>query len=134
MVHRKEKLIKIYYRTSCGSSQQAISWFKKHKLNIQQQQISQITRDDFFKILQLSDEGFTDIIKHPGKSDSVVDETMDYIESLSFNEAIGFLVTHTTILKTPIILDGENYLIGYNAEEIRKFIPKEYRQQLNLYL
>lgn len=131
MVHRKGKLIKIYYRTSCGSSQRAISWFKKHKLNIQQQQISQITRNDLFKILQLSDEGFTDIIKHPGKSDSVVNEALDYIESLSFNEAIGFLVTHTTILKTPIILDGENHLIGYNVEEIRKFIPKEYRQQIN---
>ena len=131
MVHRKGKLIKIYYRTSCSSSQRAISWFKKHNLNIHQQQINQITRKDLFKILQLSDEGFIDIIKHPAKSESAVNEAMDYIESLSFNEAIGFLVTHTTILKTPIILDGQNHLIGYNVEEIRKFIPKEYRQQIN---
>lgn len=114
-VHRKEKLITLYYRKSCGSSQRAISWFKKHNFTIQQKQISQISRKELFKLLQLSDEGFIDIIKHPAKRESGVNEAMDYIESLSFNEAIGFLVTHTTVLKTPIILEGQNHLIGYNA-------------------
>ena len=38
------------------------------------------------------------------------------------------VVFHPYVLQTPIIIDGNNYLIGYNEDEIRKFLPKEYRR------
>ena len=66
------------------------------------------------------------------KNDSLNNESMKYIESLSFNEAIGFLVTHNKWLKTPIIFDDKNQLIGYKAEDIRRFIPNEQRKQIQL--
>ncbi|MFQ6324407.1 ArsC/Spx/MgsR family protein [Lactococcus garvieae] len=46
------------------------------------------------------------------------------MELLSFNEALDFVLSHTYILQAPIIIDGNNYLIGYNEDEIRKFLPK----------
>ncbi|QQC73877.1 ArsR family transcriptional regulator [Lactococcus garvieae] len=121
-------MIKVYYRGSCGSSRRAFSWFEKYNLNVQKQQISKITRNDLVKLLQLSDEGLKDIVKRPGKSSSEVRDALKYMELLSFNEALDFLISHPYVLQTSIIMDKHNHLIGYNEDEIRKFLPKEYRR------
>ncbi|MCI3861391.1 ArsC/Spx/MgsR family protein [Lactococcus garvieae] len=121
-------MIKVYYRGSCGSSRRAFSWFKKYNLGVQKQQICKITRNDLVKLLQLSDEGLKDILKRPGKSSTEVKEALKYMEQLSFNDALNFLLSHPYVLQTPIIMDGQNHLIGYNEDEIRKFLPKEYRR------
>ncbi|WP_061414994.1 ArsC/Spx/MgsR family protein [Lactococcus sp. DD01] len=120
-------MIKIYYRGSCGSSRRAFSWFEKYNINVQKQQISKITRDDLVKLLQHSDEGLKDIVKRPGKSSSEVRNALKYMELLSFSEALDFLLSHTCVLQTPITMDKHNHLIGYNEDEIRKFLPREYR-------
>lgn len=121
-------MIKVYFRGSCGSSRRAFSWFEKYNINVQKYQISKMTRSDLVKLLQLSDEGLKDIIKRPGKSSSEVRDAITYMELLSFNEALDFVLSHSYVLQTPIIIDGNNYLIGYNEDEIRKFLPKEYRR------
>lgn len=121
-------MIKIYYKGSCGSSRRAISWFEKYNIDVQKQQISKITRNDLVKLLKYSDEGLIDILKRPGKSSTEVKYALRYMELLSFNEALDFLLSHPYVLQTPIIMDERNHLIGYNVDEIRKFLPKEYRR------
>lgn len=127
-IQRGNKMIKIYYRGSCGSSKRTFSWFEKYNIEFQKQQISKMTKADLMKLLILSEEGIQDIVKRPGKSSSYVREGLDFMMNLSFNEAIDFLLLHPYILQTPIIIDGNNHLIGYNEDEIRKFLPKEYRR------
>lgn len=121
-------MIKVYYRGSCGSSRRAFSWFKKYNIDVQKYQISKITRTDLVKLLQLSEEGINDIVKRPGKSSTEVKEALQYMELLSFNDALNFIISHPYVLQTPIIMDEHSYLNGYNEYEIRKFLPKEYRR------
>lgn len=121
-------MIKVYFRGSCVSSRRAFSWFEKYNINVQKQQISKMTRNDLVKILKHSDEGLIDIVKRPGKSSMEVKEALRYMEYLSFNEALDFLLTHPYVLQTPIIIDDHSLLIGYNEDEIRKFLPKAYRR------
>lgn len=121
-------MIKIYYRGSCGSSRRAISWFEKYNIEVQKHQISKMTRNDLVKLLKHSDEGLIDILKRPGKSSTEVKDALRYMELLSFNEALDFLLSHPYVLQTPIIMDERDHLIGYNVDEIRKFLPKEYRR------
>ncbi|MGL4248159.1 MAG: ArsC/Spx/MgsR family protein [Lactococcus garvieae] len=121
-------MIKVYYRGSCGSSRRTLSWFKKYNMDVKKLQISKMTRNDLVKILQLSDGGLKDIVKRPRKSRSEVRDALKYMELLSFNEALDFVLSHPYVLQTPIIMDGNNHLIGYNEDEIRKFLPKEYRR------
>lgn len=122
-------MIKIYYRSGCGSSKRAFSWFEKYNLQVKKYQISQITKADLIKLLQLSDQGFKDIIKKSSRSSLEVKKALEYMECLNFNEALDFLLTHSYILQTPIILKGERHLIGYNEDEIRIFLTKNYRRQ-----
>lgn len=121
-------MIKIYYRGSCGSSRRAFSWFEKYNIDVQKQQISKMTWNDLVKLLQYSDAGLKDIVKRSGKSSSEVKDGLKYMEHLSFNEALNFLISHPYMLQTPIIMSGHCHLIGYNEDEIRKFLPKEYRR------
>ncbi|WP_285046974.1 ArsC/Spx/MgsR family protein [Lactococcus petauri] len=121
-------MIKVYYRGSCGSSRRAFSWFEKYNIGVQKYQISKINRTDLVKLLQLSEEGINDIVKRPGKSSIEVKEALKYMEILSFNDALNFIISHPYILQTPIIMDKHSYLIGYNEDEIRKFLPKEHRR------
>lgn len=121
-------MIKLYYRGGCGSSQRALSWFKKYNIDVKQQQINKITADDLLKLLHLSDEGFNEVVKRSGKNGTKIKRALDYIEHLSFNEAVNFLLLHPNILQTPIIINDDNHLIGFNDDEIRKFLPPKYRR------
>lgn len=51
------------------------------------------------------------------------------LESLSLYKGLDLLRRHTELLITPLILEGKKSLIGYNSEEIRKFLPQTYRKQ-----
>lgn len=121
-------MIKVYYRGSCDSSRRTFSWFEKYNIDVQKYQISKINRTDLVKLLQLSEEGINDIVKRSGKSSIEVKDALKYMELLSFNYALNFIISHPYILQPPIIMDEHSYLIGYNEDEIRKFLPKEYRR------
>ncbi|ETD04265.1 hypothetical protein N568_0108755 [Lactococcus garvieae TRF1] len=121
-------MIKIYFRGGCHSSQRALAWFEKYNLEIQKRQVNRISRDDLLKLLQLSDEGLKDITKRPVKSSAKIKRALDYMETLSFNEALDYILAHPYILQTPIIIKDNNLLIGYSEDEIRRFLPREYRR------
>lgn len=87
-------MLKIYYRERCGSSHRALSWFEKYNIELQKQQVNKIARSDLLKLLRLSDEGLKDIVKYPGKSGTLVKEALNYMEHLSFNDALEFLTIH----------------------------------------
>ena len=41
---------------------------------------------------------------------------------------IDFIKTNPSVLKRPIVLDEHHFLVGYNEEEIRVFIPRDQRK------
>lgn len=121
-------MLKIYYRRGCNSSRRALFWIEKYKLDKQKIPVNKLSRNDLIKLLQYSDEGLKDIVKRPARSSVKVTKALEYVESLTFNEAIDYILSHPYIIQTPIILQNKNHLIGYNEYEIRKFIPKHYRK------
>lgn len=52
------------------------------------------------------------------------------MDKMDFNDTVDFLLNHTELLKTPILIDKNKLMIGFNAEEIRKFIPKNRRKYI----
>lgn len=122
-------MIKIYYRGGCGSSHRALDWFYKYGIEVDKCKLSEITKEDLLKVLSLSDTGMDSIVKRPGKSKTEVQKTLHHISNMTFNDALDFLTVQREVLQTPIILDEKACLVGYNEEEIRKFLPKEYRRR-----
>lgn len=48
---------------------------------------------------------------------------------LKYNDAVEFLHRTPQLLKTPLIVEGDKFFVGYNNEEIRQFIPSVQRQE-----
>ncbi|MFQ6324447.1 ArsC/Spx/MgsR family protein [Lactococcus garvieae] len=121
-------MIKMYYRGGCGSSKRALLWFQKYHLNTEKTLITCITKQELIQLLKFSEKGIKDILKRSGRIGFKNNEKIGKIMDMSFNDALDYILLHTEVLQTPIIMEGDNYLIGYNDDEIRIFLPKSYRR------
>lgn len=119
-------MIKIYYNSSNHSSQKAIKWFEAKGLEVSIKKIKQISKEDLVYILFLSNNGFEDIYKRNVRIN--FKKHMEKMDKMDFNDTVDFILKHTELLKTPILIDKNKLMIGFNAEEIRKFIPQKRRR------
>ncbi|MFK4964679.1 ArsC/Spx/MgsR family protein [Lactococcus garvieae] len=125
------RILKIYYRSKCKSSQKAFMWLERYGINFEKQNISQITVDDLLKLLTLTTEGVNELIKNPERVNPKNEEELEKIADMKLQRALYYLKMNTSLFKTPIILDENNYMVGYNSDEIRRFFPREYRKFLS---
>ena len=119
-------MIKIYYRGSCISSQHTIAWFKSKNIDIELIKVSKMSTVDLINILRLSEYGFSSILKKSllcPQSKKYCDISSQ-IEKMNFNEAVIYLKKYSCLLNTPLILEDDKFMSGFNNEELRQFIPK----------
>lgn len=121
-------MVKVYYDKRSASSQRALDWFQKYNIKVEQIKICEIKKEDLIQLLSFSDEGINEIIKRPTKNSLETKQKVEFLMGLPLEQGYRFLTYHYEILQTPIIIDKGKYLIGYNEEEIRKFLPNSYRQ------
>ena len=125
-------MIYLYISPSCQSCRKALKWFEEfnipHKtFNIISQKL---TKEDIFRMLKNTENGFEDIISErsiPFK------ELKVSIDEMKTSEVVEFIIEHPTVLKRPIIVSNDIVEIGYNADDIRAFIPPERRMFNNLF-
>lgn len=118
-------MVTIYYRKNCNSSKKALQWLKKHNIKYQGYSTNNIPKDTLLHILSLTDEGFTNILKIQG--DKQTQLKIKKLYQMSTYSALTYLKKHPEILRSPIIFSENKILIGYNDDEIRKFIPQPHR-------
>ena len=121
-------MIRFYYENSNSSSKKALEWFENKQISCSPKRIRYISRDDLLLALALSNNGFADILKSNGKIGFESEKLMKEIKNMKFNDSINFILGHTEVLKTSIIIDDHKLMTGVNPEEIRKFIPQSYRR------
>ena len=99
-------MVVLYTTASCGSCRKAKAWLEENQIDYTEKNIvsNSMTVDELKSILRLTEEGATEIIEHP------------------------------LMLRRPIMLDEKRLQIGFNDEEIRKFLPRSVRTFLNIEL
>ncbi|WP_285046995.1 ArsC/Spx/MgsR family protein [Lactococcus petauri] len=122
-------MITIYGKKSCNSTKRALEWFNKYQIDIKLYNVTQITREDLVEILSKSSIGIDGLVKSSSRVCSKNRKKIKKLEEMGFNEGINYLTTYSTLLQTPIIKGDKLSVIGYNSEEIRHFLPKEYRRK-----
>lgn len=122
-------MIKVYYRVSCSSSKKLLEWLNRYNISVQMLRIAYITRDDIIALLTLSEKGIDEIIKKGKRRTPKIDEKLRALESLSFNESIEYLLLNKNLIKTPIVMDRRKYMIGFHLDDVRQFLPREYRRR-----
>ncbi len=121
-------MIQIYTTPSCASCRKAKKWFDQYKIPYSEKNIFSIklSKDDIYKMLANSENGFEDIISTRSK---VFKEKQLDPDSMSTQELVDFIIANPSILKRPIIIDDNELQVGYNNEDITIFLPKELRNR-----
>lgn len=119
-------MITVYYGVGI-SNQNTFEWFKKYKIKVVKRKISQITNEDLLNVLSNTVCGRPDIMKNSSKSKDMLKRKISTMDNMTFNEAVHFIKKDPEIIKTPVIIEHNKIWVGYNSEEIRIFLPKQYR-------
>ena len=122
-----DTMIRIYTAPSCASCRKVKAWLKEHQIPYVEKNIfSTLLREtELRELLERSENGTDDIIS---KRSKIIKENQVDLDDMSVNQLIHFIQENPSILKRPIIIDERRFQVGYNAEEIRAFIPRELRR------
>ncbi len=123
-------MIEIYTTPSCSSCRKAKKWLDEYQINYVEKNllVTKLTRDDIKYILEKTENGFEDIVSTRSK---VFKENNLDIEEMSMNTLLDFILANPSVLRRPIIVDKYRLQVGYNDEEIRTFLPREYRNVMS---
>ncbi|MGE1127729.1 transcriptional regulator SpxA [Bacillus wiedmannii] len=126
-------MVVLYTTASCSSCRKAKAWLEENQIDYTEKNIvsNSMTVDELKSILRLTEEGATEIISTRSKTFQDLNINID---ELSLNEFYKLIIEHPLMLRRPIILDEKRLQIGFNDEEIRKFLPRSVRTFLNIEL
>ena len=119
-------MIQIYTTPSCASCRKAKKWFDQYKIPYSEKNIFSIklSKEDIYKMLANSENGFDDIISTRSK---IFKEKKLEPENMSVQALVNFIIDYPSVLKRPIIINDRELQVGYNNEDITIFLPKELR-------
>ena len=124
-------MIRLYTAPGSQSCRKAKSWLTNRNMPFVEKNIlsSQLREEELLEFLARSENGTDDIVSRRSK---VFQESQLDFDGMSTHELIHFIQKNPAILKRPIIMDEKRFLVGYNDDEIRAFIPREQRDSMKV--
>lgn len=116
-------MIVIYTSPGCASCRKVKAYLKEHNIRFIEKNIFNVllNKNEVKYLLSRSDNGADDIIS---KRSKIIQEDKIDIDAMSTDQLIDFIIKNPSILRRPIILNEDNFQIGYDSEEIDAFIPR----------
>lgn len=118
--------VTLFTSPSCTSCRKAKKWLKTHEVDFVEQNIfvQAPSAKQLKLILQLTENGTEDIISKRSKDYKRL--TID-IDTLPVSELINLITQHPGLLRRPILFDEKRLQVGFNEDEIRRFLPRHIR-------
>lgn len=124
----KERLdmVTLYTSPSCTSCRKARAWLKEHDIPFTERNIfsNPLSIDEIKQILQMTEDGTEEIISK--RSKAYQDLNVD-INDMPLQQLFELLQSNPGLLRRPIIMDDKRLQVGYNEDEIRRFLPRKVR-------
>lgn len=119
-------MVTLYTSPSCTSCRKARAWLKEHNIPYAERNIfsDPLSVDELKQILQMTEDGTEEIISTRSK---VYQDLHVNIDDLSLKDLLDLVQRHPGLLRRPIIMDEKRLQVGYNEDEIRRFLPREVR-------
>ncbi|MGX6429506.1 transcriptional regulator SpxA [Levilactobacillus yonginensis] len=118
--------VTLYTSPSCTSCRKARLWFEEHGIAYREQNIfsEPLTIDQIKSILRLTEDGTEEIVST--RSKAYQELTVD-LDDLPLRELYDLIQKNPGILRRPIMVDDKRLQVGFNEEEIRRFLPRQVR-------
>ena len=119
-------MVTLYTSPSCTSCRKARAWLKEHNIPFKERNIfsEPLNKNEIKTILRMTEDGTEEIISTRSK---IFQQLNIKIDDLSVNELLDLVKENPGLLWRPIILDEKRLQVGYNEDEIRRFLPREVR-------
>ena len=119
-------MVTLYTSPSCTSCRKARAWLKEHNIPYAERNIfsDPLSVDELKQILQMTEDGTEEIISTRSK---VYQDLHVNIDDLALKDLLDLVQRHPGLLRRPIIMDEKRLQVGYNEDEIRRFLPHEVR-------
>lgn len=119
-------MVNLYTSPSCTSCRKARAWLKDHDIPFTERNIfsDPLTKDEIKQILRMTEDGTEEIISTRSK---VFQELGIKIDDLTMDALLNLVEKNPGLLRRPIIMDEKRLQVGYNEDEIRRFLPREIR-------
>lgn len=119
-------MVTLYITPSCTSCRKARAWLEEHSIPFVERNIfsDPLTVNELKEILRLTEEGTEDIISTRSKAFLELDTELS---ELHLNDFFDMVQEQPGLLRRPIIIDEKRLQIGFNEDEIRRFLSREVR-------
>ncbi|MBU5285046.1 transcriptional regulator Spx [Weissella confusa] len=121
-------MVTLYTSPSCTSCRKARAWLEENAIPYTERNVFKepLSRDEIKNILRMTEDGTEEIISTRSKLFAELDVKLD---DLSVSQLIEMIQQQPALLKRPLMIDEKRMQVGYNEDEIRRFLPHEVRQQ-----
>ncbi|WEV71347.1 transcriptional regulator SpxA [Lactobacillus sp. ESL0785] len=120
-------MVNLYISPSCTSCRKAKAWLKKHDIAFKERNIfsEPLTKDELIQILRMTENGTEEIISTRSRAFQQLKVNLD---DLSIDQLLDLVEKNPSLLRRPIIMDDRRLQVGYNEDEIRRFLPRKVRR------
>lgn len=127
--HEKEwcTLLTLYTSPSCTSCRKARAWLQEHQIPFVERNIfsEPLNSSELKAILQMTEDGTEEIISTRSKVFQKLNMDLD---DLPLQELLELVQNNSGLLRRPIMIDDKRLQVGFNEDEIRRFLPRDVRQ------
>ena len=119
-------MVDLYVSPSCTSCRKARAWLEKHNIPFKERNIfsEPLTKKELLRILRMTENGTEEIISTRSKAFQQLKINLD---DLSIDQLLDLVEKNPSLLRRPIIMDDRRLQVGYNEDEIRRFLPRKVR-------
>ena len=120
-------MVDLYVSPSCTSCRKARAWLEKHNIPFKERNIfsEPLTKTELLKILRMTENGTEEIISTRSRAFQQLRINLD---DLSIDQLLDLVEKNPSLLRRPIIMDDRRLQVGYNEDEIRRFLPRKVRR------
>lgn len=119
-------MVTIFTAPSCTSCRKAKAWLEEHNIPYKERNIfnEPLTMEELKQIFRMTENGTDEIISPRSKTYQQLNVNL---ETLSLSELFKLIQENPGLLRRPIIVDEKRLQVGYNEDEIRRFLPRKIR-------
>lgn len=119
-------MITLYTSPSCASCRKARNWLEVHNIPYVERNIiaEPLSVDEIKTILRATEDGTEEIISQRSKTFKKLNIALD---ELPLSQLLELIHQNPTLLRRPILIDDKKLQVGFNEDEIRRFLPRSVR-------
>ncbi|RBT50606.1 transcriptional regulator SpxA [Enterococcus hirae] len=120
-------MLTLYTSPSCTSCRKARAWLQEHQIPFVERNIfsEPLNSSELKAILQMTEDDTEEIISTRSKVFQKLNMDLD---DLPLQELLELVQNNPGLLRRPIMIDDKRLQVGFNEDEIRRFLPRDVRQ------